>query len=159
MRRLNDSDLICITHVKHTVKLSHTHRTQGLTLDTSVFVYLDSSFFAFGQAYVALSRVKASSQLHFLAFHPECNQKQPTCDPSKSGVVHFEPVPLPSLFKQCDSDGPSRSNIATSVPSFQPGSSEYEVVPYVESQKTLEPNIGTPRYSDGSHWLLSLMNI
>ena len=125
VRRLNDSELMCITRVQHTVKLPHTseivlheqfplilawamiiHRTQALTLATIVFVYLDSSFFACGQAYVALSRVKAASQLHFLAFDPVSAIKTSQhvrnlygmTLPSMSGDVHFEPVPLPSLF-------------------------------------------------------------
>ena len=100
------------------------HRTQGLSLDTGVFVYLDSSFFASGQAYVTLSRVKAASQLHFLAFDPVSAIKTSQhvrnlygmTLPSTSGDVQFEPVPLPSLFKQCDSDGPSGTKISTSVP-------------------------------------------
>ena len=46
------------------------HRVQGMTLSTNVFVYLDGTFFANGQAYVALSRVKTFTQLHLLSFDP-----------------------------------------------------------------------------------------
>ena len=47
------------------------HRVQGMTISSNVFVVLDSTFFATGQAYVALSRVKKSTQLHLLAFDPD----------------------------------------------------------------------------------------
>jgi ATP-dependent exoDNAse (exonuclease V) alpha subunit len=40
---------------------------QGMTLSKS-FIKLDRSFFADGQAYVALSRVKKMSNLHLIAF-------------------------------------------------------------------------------------------
>ena len=46
------------------------HCVQGMTLSTNVFVYLDGTFFANGQAYVALSRVKTFTQLHLLSFDP-----------------------------------------------------------------------------------------
>ena len=46
------------------------HRVQGMTLSTNVFVYLDGTFFANRQAYVALSRVKTFTQLHLLSFDP-----------------------------------------------------------------------------------------
>ena len=46
------------------------HRVQGMTLSTNVFVYLDATFFANGQAFVALSRVKTFTQLHLLSFDP-----------------------------------------------------------------------------------------
>ena len=42
-----------------------------MTITSNVFVVLDSTFFASGQAYVALSRVKKSAQLHLLAFDPD----------------------------------------------------------------------------------------
>ena len=41
-----------------------------MTISSNVFVVLDSTFFASGQAYVALSRVKKSAQLHLLDFDP-----------------------------------------------------------------------------------------
>jgi ATP-dependent exoDNAse (exonuclease V) alpha subunit len=44
------------------------HRVQGMTL-SSVAVLLDESFFAPGQAYVALSRVKQLSKLHLPRFN------------------------------------------------------------------------------------------
>ena len=78
---------MCITHIKHYVSLRHStdiaireqfplilgwaitvHRVQGMTITSNVFVVLDSTFFASGQAYVALSRVK---KLHLLAFDPD----------------------------------------------------------------------------------------
>ena len=77
---------MCITRVKHYVSLPNStdvavreqfplilgwaitvHRVQGMTISSNVFVVLDSTFFATGQAYVALSRVKKSTQLHLLA--------------------------------------------------------------------------------------------
>ena len=89
VRRLRDNELMCISHVKHSFNLPHTsdiivreqfplilgwavtvHRVQGMTVDSNVFVVMDSTFFATGQAYVALSRVRKSAQLHFLAFNP-----------------------------------------------------------------------------------------
>ena len=89
VRRLRDNELMCISHVKHSFNLPHTndiivreqfplilgwaitvHRVQGMTIDSNVFVVMDSTFFATGQAYVALSRVRKSAQLHFLAFNP-----------------------------------------------------------------------------------------
>ena len=42
-----------------------------MTISSNVFIVLDSTFFASGQAYVALSRVKKSAQLHLLAFDPD----------------------------------------------------------------------------------------
>ena len=77
VRRLKDNELMCITRIKHYVSLRHStdiaireqfllilgwaitvHRVQGMTISSNVFVVLDSTFFALGQAYVALSRVK-----------------------------------------------------------------------------------------------------
>ena len=73
VRRLKDNELMCITRIKHYVSLRHStdiaireqfplilgwaitvHRVQGMTISSNVFV-LDSTFFASGQAYVALS--------------------------------------------------------------------------------------------------------
>ena len=91
IRRIRDNELMCISRVKHSFNLPHTsdivreqfplilgwaitvHRVQGMTIDSNVFVVMDSTFFASGQAYVALSRVRKSTQLHFLA-----------CDPSEA---------------------------------------------------------------------------
>ena len=90
VRCLKDNELMCITSTKHYVSLRHStdvaireqfplilgwaitvHRVQGMTISSKVFVVLDSTFFASGQAYVALSRVKKSAQLHLLAFDPD----------------------------------------------------------------------------------------
>jgi len=46
------------------------HRVQGMTL-AKVYVLLDDTFFANGQAYVALSRVRHLHDLHLLAFDPQ----------------------------------------------------------------------------------------
>ncbi len=89
VRRSKDNDLMCVQPVKHRVKLKGSscivvreqfplilawavtvHRVQGMTLSTDVSVYLDSTFFANGQAYVALSRVKRYTQLHLLTYDP-----------------------------------------------------------------------------------------
>ena len=89
VRHLKDYELMCITRIKHYVSLRHStdtairepfplilgwaitvHRVQGMTISSNVFV-LDSTFFASGQAYVALSRVKKSAPLHLLAFDPD----------------------------------------------------------------------------------------
>ena len=43
------------------------HKAQGMTLD-KCFVYMDNTFFASGQAYVALSRVSEFKNLHLLSF-------------------------------------------------------------------------------------------
>jgi ATP-dependent exoDNAse (exonuclease V) alpha subunit len=43
------------------------HKVQGMTLNKA-FIQLDSTFFAEGQAYVALSRVKKLRNVHLLAF-------------------------------------------------------------------------------------------
>ena len=80
---------MCIQPIKHRIKVKGmncivmreqyplilawavtVHRVQGMTLSTNVFVYLDGTFFANGQAYVALSRVKTFTQLHLLSFDP-----------------------------------------------------------------------------------------
>ena len=47
------------------------HRMQGLTVEKA-HVKLDDSFFAAGQAYVALSRVKCLESIHLLSFNPKC---------------------------------------------------------------------------------------
>ena len=47
-----------------------THKVQGLTL-SSAAIDLNESFFASGQAYVALSRVKSLEDLHLLSFDPK----------------------------------------------------------------------------------------
>ena len=89
VRCLRDNELMCITRVKHYISLPHStdvaireqfplilgwaitvHKVQGMTICSNVFVALDSTFFASGQAYVALSRVKKSTQLHLSAFDP-----------------------------------------------------------------------------------------
>ena len=89
VHRLRDNELMCISCVKHFFNLPHTsdiivreqfplilgwaitvHRVQGMTIDSDVFVVMDSTFFATGQAYVVLSRVRKAAQLHFLAFNP-----------------------------------------------------------------------------------------
>ena len=117
-------------------------------------MYLDSSFFASGQADVALSRVKAASQLHFLAFDPVSTIKTiqhvrnlyGMTLPSTSGDVHFEPVHLPSLFKQCGSDGPSGSKISTSVPSFAMASELPSPKPCPAPQSSLDVLFSHPTY-------------
>ena len=87
VRRHKDGELMCIQPIKHRIKVKGmncivmreqyplilawavtVHRVQGMTLSTNVFVYLDGTFFANGQAYVALSRVKTFTQLHLLSF-------------------------------------------------------------------------------------------
>ena len=89
VRRHKDGELMCIQPIKHRIKVKGmncivmreqyplilawavtVHRVQGMTLSTNVFVYLDGTFFANGQAYVALSRVKTFTQLHLLSFDP-----------------------------------------------------------------------------------------
>ena len=89
VRRCKDGELMCVQPIKHRIKLIGTsciverqqfplilawavtvHRVQGMTLSSNVFVYMDKTFFANGQAYVALSRVKAYDQLHLLSFDP-----------------------------------------------------------------------------------------
>ena len=83
VRRHKDGELMCIQPIKNRIKVKGmkqyplilawavtVHRVQGMTLSTNVFVYLDGTFFANGQAYVALSRVKTFTQLHLLSFDP-----------------------------------------------------------------------------------------
>ena len=41
-----------------------------MTISSNIFIVLDATFFASGQACIALSRVKKSTQLHLLAFDP-----------------------------------------------------------------------------------------
>ena len=84
VRRHKDGELMCIQPIKHRMNCIvmreqyplilawavTVHRVQGMTLSTNVFVYLDGTLFANGQAYVALSRVKTFTQLHLLSFDP-----------------------------------------------------------------------------------------
>ena len=70
VRRHKDGELMCIQPIKHRIKVKGmncivmreqyplilawavtVHRVQGMTLSTNVFVYLDGTFFANGQAY------------------------------------------------------------------------------------------------------------
>ena len=44
------------------------HRVQGCTLEGDVHILLNKEFFAEGQAYVALTRIRRLSQLHFWCF-------------------------------------------------------------------------------------------
>ena len=77
VKHLKNNELMCITRVKRYVSLRHCidtsirEQVQGMTISSNVFVVLDSTFFASGQAYVALSRVTKSAQLHLLAFDPD----------------------------------------------------------------------------------------
>ena len=52
------------------------HKVQGMTLET-VYVLLNKSFFASGQAYVTLSRVKSLDNLHLLQCDPSAVCLQP----------------------------------------------------------------------------------
>ena len=86
IERLDGSDVIPVPKVKQRVKLRKNgmdvyrvqfpimlawactvHKAQGMTLG-KCFVHMDSSFFAAGQAYVALSRVSRLDELHLLSF-------------------------------------------------------------------------------------------
>ncbi|XP_071137190.1 uncharacterized protein [Mytilus edulis] len=86
VQRLDSDELIPVSKVKQKVIIPFTktpvyriqyplivayactvHRMQGATLD-SAFIHLDDSFFAPGQAYVALSRVKSLQGLHIIKF-------------------------------------------------------------------------------------------
>ena len=44
------------------------HRVQGLSLNKPVHIILDSTFFTEGQAYISLSRIANSNQIHILSF-------------------------------------------------------------------------------------------
>ena len=59
--------LSAVSQIQGFLPLSH---LTSMTLSTNVFVYLDGTFFANGQAYVALSTVKTFTQLHLLSFDP-----------------------------------------------------------------------------------------
>ena len=54
------------------------HRVQGCTLDGDVHILLNKEFFAEGQAYVALTRVRRLSQLHFWCFDMDAFRASPT---------------------------------------------------------------------------------
>ena len=88
VRCLKDNELICTTRIKHYVSLRLStdiaireqfplilgraiivHGVQGMTISSNVFV-LDSTFFALGQAYGALSRVEYSARIQ-LFFDPD----------------------------------------------------------------------------------------
>ena len=50
------------------------HRVQGMTIRSNVFVVLDSTFFASGQAYVALTKIKKICSITFASFcSRQCN--------------------------------------------------------------------------------------
>lgn len=66
------------------------HRVQGCTVQKAV-VCLGEKFFASGQAYVALSRVKSLNDLVLWEFHPSAVYLEPLqwCD--NSDVIHPTP--------------------------------------------------------------------
>jgi len=53
------------------------HKAQGQTLSGDVVFPLDNSVFDYGQAYVALSRVRSADQLVLTALRPECARAHP----------------------------------------------------------------------------------
>jgi len=56
------------------------HRVQGVTWEHALHIVLNSEFFSNGQAYVAISRVRRLSQLHFWAFDMEAFKASPVVD-------------------------------------------------------------------------------
>ena len=95
VKRLDGSEIIPIPKVKQKIQLKNhgisvyrvqypiilswactVHKAQGMTLG-KCFVYMENSFFASGQVYVALSRVSKFEDLHLLSFSNKAIKANP----------------------------------------------------------------------------------
>lgn len=87
------------------------HRMQGATLKNA-YISLDSSFFAAGQAYVALSRVQTLQGLHLLKFSSEAfHTNEQVCKMLQYAEKHNQLIPTTinqNRKQQCSADTTSQ---------------------------------------------------
>lgn len=74
------------------------HKSQGMTLDC-INIDLGSSIFEYGQAYVALSRVKSLDGLYIMAFDKTKIRANPRVLRFVSGALTTPPPPAPASLK------------------------------------------------------------
>lgn len=75
------------------------HKSQGATLD-SALISIGSSTFEYGQAYVALSRVKSLESLYLHSFNPSQICCHPAVKRFYEGLKATAPAPAPSLISE-----------------------------------------------------------
>ena len=86
------------------------HKVQGMTLET-VYVLLNKIFFASGQAYVALSRVKSLDNLHLLQYDPSAVCLQPYYRDLLRWMKHNDKIKIDSDQESSQVQYPKREEI------------------------------------------------